>query len=39
VPADISTTGKRRVDVDAMYDIETYRPRIANLDGMPMLLR
>ena len=39
VPADISTKGKRRVDVDAMYDIETYRPRIANLDGMPMLLR
>lgn len=38
-PADISTQGKRRVDVDGMYDIEAYRPRIAALDGAPMFLR
>lgn len=38
-PADISTKGKRRVDVDAMYDREGYRPRIAALDGEPMFLR
>ncbi len=38
-PADISTKGKRRVDVDAMYDKEAYRPRIARLDGEPMFLR
>lgn len=38
-PADISTKGERRVDVDAMYDIENYRPKIATLDGTPMFLR
>lgn len=38
-PADISTKGERRVDVDAMYDVEAYRPKIANLDGTPMFLR
>lgn len=38
-PADISTQGKRRVDVGGMYDIEAYRPRIAALDGAPMFLR
>ena len=37
-PADISTKGERRVDVDGMYDIETYRPRIARLDGAPLYL-
>ena len=37
-PADISTKGVRRVDVDAMYDVETYRPRIAKLDGAPLYL-
>jgi len=39
VPADISTRGKRRVDVGTMYDADSYRPRIAELDGLPMLLR
>jgi len=38
-PADISTKGQHRIDVEAMYDVETYRPRIANLTGMPMYLR
>ena len=38
-PADISTKGKRRVNVDTMYDREAYRPRIAALRGEPMLLR
>ncbi|MGI9384341.1 MAG: 6-phosphofructokinase [Methyloligellaceae bacterium] len=38
-PADISTQGERRVDVDAMYDTQAYRPRIASLDGMPMYLK
>lgn len=39
VPADISTRGKRRVDVANMYDAEAYLPRIAKLEGMPMFLR
>lgn len=38
-PADISTKGERRVDVDGMYDVDAYRPRIARLDGTPMYLR
>lgn len=38
-PADISTKGERRVDVETMYDIESYRPKIAKLDGAPMYLR
>lgn len=37
-PADISTKGERRVDVDGMYDVDAYRPRIARLDGTPMYL-
>ena len=38
-PADISTKGERRVDVDAMYDVDAYRPRIAKLNGTPLYLR
>lgn len=38
-PADISTQGEHRVDVENMYDVDNYRPRIASLDGMPMFLR
>ena len=38
-PADICTKGARNVDVDAMYDVDTYRPRIAEVAGMPMFLK
>ncbi len=38
-PADISTKGERRVDVDGMYDVDAYRPRIARLAGTPVYLR
>ncbi|MCB1480444.1 MAG: 6-phosphofructokinase [Rhodobiaceae bacterium] len=38
-PADISMQGKRRVNVENMYDIGEYRPRSANLIGTPMYLR
>jgi 6-phosphofructokinase 1 len=38
-PADISTKGERRVEVDGMYDVDAYRPKIAKLDGAPMYLR
>jgi len=37
--ASIHITGERRVEVNAMYDEENYRPSIKQLDGMPMLLR
>lgn len=36
-PADISTKGKRRVNVETMYDARAYKPRIVNLLGEPML--
>jgi len=38
-PADISTKGQRRVDVDAMYSVDEYRPRIAEIIGAPIYLR
>jgi 6-phosphofructokinase 1 len=30
--------GVKRVDVDALYDRESYRPKIQHVDGKPMFL-
>lgn len=38
-PADISTKGEHRVDIDGMYDVENYRPAISRVEGTPMYLR
>ncbi|HWE63401.1 MAG TPA: phosphofructokinase, partial [Chloroflexota bacterium] len=38
VPLDLIGTGVRRVDVDQLYDVETYRPKVAHLVGKPMFL-
>jgi len=38
VPADTPAQGKKRVDVGALYDTASYRPRIATIEGMPMFL-
>jgi 6-phosphofructokinase 1 len=38
VAASTCTQGKRRVDVDAVYDRADYRPRISDILGMPMFL-
>lgn len=38
VPADTCTRGKRRVDVGALYDSKSYRPRVAAIAGKPMFL-
>jgi 6-phosphofructokinase 1 len=38
VPLDVIGTGVRRVDVDQLYDAETYRPKVAHLVGKPMFL-
>ncbi len=38
-PADISTKGLHRVDVDRFYDIDQYRPKIARVEGIPMYLK
>ncbi len=38
VSANIITEGKKHVDVDELYDIEHYRPKVAHLLGKPMFL-
>jgi ATP-dependent phosphofructokinase / diphosphate-dependent phosphofructokinase len=38
VPANILSEGIKRVDVDELYDVETYRPKVRHVDGMPMFL-
>ena len=38
VPVDTSTQGTKRVDVNELYDVETYRPKVAHLLGKPMFL-
>jgi len=38
VPIDTCISGLKRVDVDELYDIEQYRPRVAHLLGKPMFL-
>ena len=31
--------GARKIDVDALYDAQAYRPRIKVIEGLPMYLR
>ena len=38
VPVDTNTQGTKRVDVEALYDPEAYRPRIRAVLGKPMFL-
>ena len=38
VPGDTCVQGTRRVDVEALYDVEAYRPRFAHIEGKPMFL-
>ncbi len=38
VSANVITEGKKRVDVDELYDTEQYRPKVAHLLGKPMFL-
>ncbi|KAA3644847.1 MAG: phosphofructokinase [Chloroflexi bacterium] len=38
VPADMVLRGNRKVDVDALYDQETYRPKLRKARGKPMFL-
>ncbi len=38
VSANIITEGKKRVDVDELYDEAQYRPKVAHLLGKPMFL-
>jgi 6-phosphofructokinase 1 len=38
VAASTCTQGKRRVEVDAVYDRDSYRPSITSISGKPMFL-
>lgn len=38
VPGDTCITGEKRVDVPALYDMDAYRPRITQVENMPMFL-
>ena len=38
VSANMITEGKKHVDVDELYDIPNYRPKVAHLLGKPMFL-
>jgi 6-phosphofructokinase 1 len=38
VPITITREGHKRVDVDELYDVETYRPKVRHVDGKPMFL-
>ncbi|MGB7405567.1 MAG: 6-phosphofructokinase [Pacificimonas sp.] len=37
-PLDIIESGPKHVDVDALYDAETFRARLTGIEGMPMFL-
>jgi 6-phosphofructokinase 1 len=38
VPITLVREGARQVDVDEMYDVDEYRPKILHMDGKPMFL-
>ncbi len=38
VPADTCIQGKKRVDVEAFYDAQAYRPNVSAMIGKPMFL-
>jgi len=38
VPADTPSLGSRKVDVDALYDVEQYKPKLRQARGKPMFL-
>lgn len=38
VPVSVTGEGARRVDVDALYDVEAYRPKVRQVAGKPMFL-
>ncbi|HRF59476.1 MAG TPA: 6-phosphofructokinase [Fimbriimonadaceae bacterium] len=38
VPIDMITQGTKRVDVDELYDMERYRPKVQTMLGKPMFL-
>jgi ATP-dependent phosphofructokinase / diphosphate-dependent phosphofructokinase len=38
IPLEVTRHGVKRADVDALYDVDEYRPKIRHVDGKPMFL-
>jgi 6-phosphofructokinase len=38
IPLEVTRHGVKRADVDALYDVDEYRPKIRHVDGHPMFL-
>jgi 6-phosphofructokinase 1 len=38
LPIEVISQGVKRVDVDALYDVDQYRPKVTHLLGKPMFL-
>jgi 6-phosphofructokinase 1 len=38
VPISVTGEGAKRVDVDALYDVDQYRPKVRHVGGKPMFL-
>ena len=38
VPLTVTGEGHKRVDVDALYDVDAYRPKLRDVQGKPMFL-
>ncbi|MDP8971287.1 MAG: 6-phosphofructokinase [Actinomycetota bacterium] len=38
VPVQVTREGAKRVDVDALYDVDAYRPKVRQVGGKPMFL-
>jgi 6-phosphofructokinase 1 len=38
VPLTVTGEGRKRVDVDALYDVDAYRPKLREVQGQPMFL-
>ena len=38
VPISATREGVKRVDVDELYDVESYRPKVRHVAGKPMFL-
>jgi 6-phosphofructokinase len=38
VPISVTGEGAKRVDVDALYDVDQYRPKVRHVSGKPMFL-
>ena len=38
VPISVTSEGVKRVDIDELYDVESYKPRVRHVPGKPMFL-